>query len=267
MTRIIKYKPISPDLEKIVKPATHSDIRASLGLEGAVGEFFYINIEDLVPFHNQARRDFNEQEILSLADSIKGHGIRQPLTVQRFQDKYEVVSGERRLRAAKLAGLEKVPCIIINQDSQADAIALIENIHRKDLHPVELGIAYKNLLENGIFKNQSELAEKISINKSKVSEYVKFGSLESTVQQFILTNKITSRAKLRRVLKSYEKGDYQKIKEIIGMIASSKKIPIIRIISTETGINVEDKGISKLSTSEKNELKQCLIHLLEKCNI
>jgi len=125
--------------------------RSSIYTENFKGEFYNISVDKLIPFKNQARKIFDEKSMLNLAKTIKEHGIRQPLTVIPSDIRegcYEVISGERRLRAAKSIGMEKVPCIIIHDMLKAEEIALIENIQREDLHPVELLKAFSNLLHN-----------------------------------------------------------------------------------------------------------------------
>lgn len=263
MARKIKYKPVSEHLEKMAKPNVNSNTRASLGLDGTVGEFFYISVEDLIPFHNQARISFDENEILALAESIKIHGIRQPLTVFLSNNKYEVVSGERRLKAAKLIGLKKVPCIIIKDSAQADAIALIENIHRKDLHPIELGITYKNLLEKNIFNTQLELAEKISVPKSQISEYLKYADLDNEIKNYIINNKVYARDKLRSVVKACNSGHLEKAKRILGITPVSKvNFSVLRITSSNGDMKFQEKGIQKLSLQEKAILKNYLTKII-----
>jgi len=266
MTRKITYKPMSKELEKMVKPNTNSTLRPSLGLESMVGEFFYIPLDDLVPFHNQARKSFDEEEINSLADSIKMHGVRHPLTIMRVKNnKYEVISGERRLRAAKVAGLEKVPCIIINDIQQADAIALVENLHRKDLHPVELGQTYKNLLEAGVFKTQVELGNKISVTKSHVSEHLKYADLDQDIQKYIIENKVFSRDKLRQIIMANTKGEKDKIKKILGLEPSShNNFSVLRITSAQGQMKFQEKGLKQLTNFQKEELKKYLSVLIKK---
>lgn len=265
MVRKIRYKSISKDLEKMVRPNFNSSIRPSLGLEGSVGEFFFISVDDLIPFHNQARISFDEDEIISLAESIKIHGVRQPLTVLLINGKYEVISGERRLRAAKMIGMSKIPCIVINDEKQADTIALVENVHRKDLHPVELGITYKKLLDREIFSNQQELAEKISVNKSQVSEYIKYANFFPEIQRFIIENKVLSRDKLRGAVKAHENKDIELVKKIIGMnVRQRLNFSILRIITSQGQMKVQEKGIQKLSNLEKEKLKICLTKIIEK---
>jgi len=264
MTRNIRYKPISKDLEKMVKPIHNSHIRASVGLEGSIGEFYYISVDDLVPYHNQSRKIFDEEEINLLAESIKMYGVRQPLTVlSADNNKYEVVSGERRLRAAKQAGLNKVPCIIID-NNQADAIALIENIHRKNLHPLELANTYKNLLEGSIFSSQSELSLKISVAKSHISEYLKYADLPEEIQKQILNNKITSRDRLRKIIKAYENNDNLKVRELVGLsIPVKNNKSLVRVLLVEGKIKIQDKGLINLDKNERIELKKLLVKLIE----
>jgi ParB family transcriptional regulator, chromosome partitioning protein len=267
MTRKIRYKPVSKELEKIVKPVESPSLRASIGMEGAVGEFFYLSTEDLIPFKNQARITFDDKEIKELADSIKEYGVRQPLTVLRNEDKkYEVVSGERRLRAAKLIGLEKVPCIVLKHNEEADAVALIENVHRKDLHPIELGSAYRKLLEKNIFKSQDELAEKISVSKSKVSEYIKYSTLPHEIQSYIIEHNISSRDKLRALVSV--NNDIEKMKSLLGITKQiNENFSILRIAYKKGKITLQDSGIKKLSREDKDNLAQQLLDVIRQLSV
>lgn len=261
----IKYKAISKDLEKMAKPNEIPTARSGIGTDAAVGEFFYISVDDLTPFHNQARMVFDEKEISALADSIKENGIRQPLTVLADGSKYEVVSGERRLRAAKLAGLAKVPCILVEDKTKIDSIALVENIHRKDLHPVELGVAYKNLLVKGIFKNQAELSEKIAVSKGQVSEYLKYGDLEESVRKYIIEHNIISRDKLREILKAHSSNDNERIRKILGIGGTQNyrgNFSVLRVSFNGGTLETQEKGIKKLTELERFDLKKYLTRLL-----
>ncbi len=268
MPRKIKYKPISKELLEIAKPSKDSSARTSLGIEQTVGEFFFIPIEKLVPFRNQARKEFREEDLTELAKSIKEYGIRQPLTTMKIEgNKYEVISGERRLRAAKIAGLVKIPCIIIKDTVQADAIALVENIHRKDLHPVELGECYKKLIRNKIFSSQKELSSKVSVSESKVSEYINYSSMPSEIKEIVLKNNITSRDKLRDLVLACNNKDDNKISRILGIAKNQQEnFSIIRIMFNEGQMNVQDRGIKKLSKCDKKVLKSKLTKILESIN-
>jgi ParB family chromosome partitioning protein len=266
MARKIKYKPVSKELESIVKPSTNTPTRASVGLDKAVGEYYYINTEQLYPFKNQARKNFNYEDIKKLAISIKKYGIRQPLTVKKNEEgRYEVISGERRLRAAKEANLDKVPCIILAQDIEANAVALIENIHRKDLHPIELGIAYKKLIEGQVFENQEKLSEGVSVAKSKVSECIRLSNLPEDIKEYAIRKNIISRDKLRNLVNANENNDIEKMRSLIGISSSAhRNFSILRILFSEGEIKIQDSGIIKLPKKEKKILRDHLIRIANK---
>ena len=119
----------------------------SLTKEKAVNKVIEVDISRIVPNPAQPRREFNVADISSLADSIQHNGIIQPLTVRRWQDRYQLIAGERRLRAAKLSGLKAVPCIIIETNDRDSAIlALVENIQRQDLNFFEEALAIESLI-------------------------------------------------------------------------------------------------------------------------
>lgn len=248
--------------------SSNSTSRTSLGLERSVGEYFYISVDDLIPFANQARKSFAEEDINLLAASITQYGVRQPLTIIKSSidsSKYEVVSGERRLRAAKVAGLLKVPCIIIKDSNHSDAIALIENIHRTDLHPIELGIAYKALLDKGIFLSQTELASSIAMSEQSISENIKYASLPLEVQSQLIENNITNREKLRALVKAHATNNNANVSSSITMPLKEKKVfPVMRIKRTSSGMKFQVAGLGELNPKEKEELKKYLIDLLEK---
>lgn len=268
MVRKIKYKPISKELEGIVKPDSSTSTRVSVGLDKVVGEYYYINTEQLQPFKNQARKSFNIEEIKKLASSIKEYGIRQPLTVAKSIDgEYEVISGERRLRAAKEIGLNKVPCIILKEDMNADAVALVENIHRKDLHPIELGSAYRQLIESKVFKTQEELADSISVAKSKVSECIKLSKIPDDVKNFIIDKNIVSRDVLRKVLKANSDNDKEKMKRVVGLDTHKQnRFSVLRVMFSDGEIKVQDSGIKKLTDENKKEVIENLKNVVDKIN-
>src|SRR5574344_916862 len=118
-----------------------------------------INVDDIIPNRFQPRLAFKEEELKELSDSIKQHGIIQPLVLRQIGDKYEIIAGERRYKASCLAGLTQVPAVIMNVDDGKSAeIAVVENIQRKDLTAIEEAQSYKKLLDNGM--TQEELAQK-----------------------------------------------------------------------------------------------------------
>ena len=128
-----------------------------------------VKITQVEPNREQPRKDFDEDALLELADSIKQFGVLQPLLVQKKNDYYEIIAGERRWRAAKLAGLKEVPVLVREYTEQEVVeISLIENIQRENLNPIEEAIAYKRLLQEFHLK-QDEIAERVSKSRTAVT--------------------------------------------------------------------------------------------------
>ena len=150
-------------------------------------------IEDIIPNRFQPRLAFDDASLQDLASSIKQHGIIQPLVLRRKNDKYEIIAGERRYKAAKLAGLASVPAIISNLDDNASAeVAIVENIQRKDLTAIEEAKSYQALLDKG-YMTQEELARKMGLSQSAISNKLRLLTLDESVQNAILEGKISER--------------------------------------------------------------------------
>lgn len=151
-----------------------------------------VKITEVEPNREQPRKNFDEDALLELADSIKQFGIIQPLIVQKKDDYYEIIAGERRWRAAKLAGLKEVPVIIKNYtDQERVIIALIENIQRENLNPIEEAQAFKRLLNEFSLK-QDELAESVSKSRAAVTNSMRLLKLDDRVQQMVIDEKIST---------------------------------------------------------------------------
>ena len=151
-----------------------------------------IPINQVEPNREQPRKEFDEDALLELADSIKQYGILQPLIVQKRKDYYEIIAGERRWRAAKKAGLKEVPVIIREYtDQQVVEISLIENIQRENLNPIEEAMAFKKLLEEFNLK-QDEVAERVSKSRTAVTNSMRLLKLSEKVQQMIVDEMITT---------------------------------------------------------------------------
>lgn len=156
-------------------------------------EIVKINIEKVIPNIYQPRKYFNEEAIQELSQSIKQYGIIQPLTVRKRGDVFELVAGERRLRAAKLADLETVPCNIIDiTDSESAEIALLENLQREDLNYIEEAEAYYNLINDHKF-TQDELAKRMGKKQSTIANKLRLLKLSPEVRKICLENKLTER--------------------------------------------------------------------------
>lgn len=156
-------------------------------------EVVSINIDKVMPNLYQPRKYFNEEALDELSESIKEYGIIQPLTVRKMGELFELVAGERRLRAAKLANLETVPCNIIDiTDSESAEIALLENLQREDLNYIEEAEAYYNLIHEHNF-TQDELAKKMGKKQSTIANKLRLLKLGESVRNLCLENKLTER--------------------------------------------------------------------------
>lgn len=150
-----------------------------------------VKTSEIEPNREQPRKNFEEDTLLELAESIKQFGIIQPLIVQKKNDYYEIIAGERRWRAAKLAGLKEVPVIIKNYtDQEIVEISLIENIQRENLNPIEEAMAYKRLLSEFHLK-QDEVAERVSKSRTAVTNSMRLLKLDERVQQMVIDDMIS----------------------------------------------------------------------------
>lgn len=157
------------------------------------GQVVQVNLDDIIPNRFQPRIAFDEKALNELASSIKEHGIIQPLVLRKLGKKYEIIAGERRYKAATLAGLTTVPAVISNIDDNSSAeVALVENIQRRDLTPIEEARSYKNLLDKG-YLTQEQLAKKMGLSQSAISNKLRLLNLDNKVQQALLDGKISER--------------------------------------------------------------------------
>jgi len=149
------------------------------------------DINSIIPNPHQPRLSFNEEKIAELANSIKNHGIIQPLVVRRDGGRYEIIAGERRFQAAKLAGLQKVPVILRNaEEKEKLELALVENIQRYDLNAVEEARAYQKLHDE-YQMSQEEIADKVGKSRSAVANKIRLLSLPVEIQRALIEGKIT----------------------------------------------------------------------------
>lgn len=140
---------------------------------------------------NQPRKKFNEEKIVELADSIKEHGVIQPIVLKKVDEFYTIVAGERRWRASKFAGLMEIPAVVIDvTEKQILEISLIENIQREDLNPIEEALAFKRLIED-FSLTQEELASRIGKSRTAISNCMRLLQLDERVQEYIIEDVIT----------------------------------------------------------------------------
>lgn len=173
-----------------VKSKKDNSQRENSGLEK--GSETFVKITKVEPNREQPRKNFDEDSLLELAESIKQFGLLQPILVQDRDSYYEIIAGERRWRAAKMAGLKEVPVIIRNLTEQEIVeISLIENIQREDLNPIEEALAYKKLLTEFNLK-QDEVAERVSKSRTAVTNSMRLLKLSDEVQQMIIDDMIST---------------------------------------------------------------------------
>lgn len=174
---------------KVNKPEEKSEaeIKNEKSVEGVL-----ITINKVEPNRDQPRKNFDEDALLELSESIKQFGVLQPLLVQDKKGYYEIIAGERRWRAAKLAGLKEVPVIIKDlTDQEVVEISLIENIQRENLNPIEEAFAYKRLLTEFHLK-QDEVAERVSKSRTAVTNSMRLLKLNEKVQQMVIDDMIST---------------------------------------------------------------------------
>jgi len=260
--RKFRNRDISENLENLASAASKQNFRSSISMEDRVQEYHFIKASNIVPYKRQARKHFNTEDLEHLADTIREYGVRQPLTVIKTDEvgKYEVISGERRLRAARLAELEKVPCIILNDVQNTDAVALIENIQRSDLHPLEYADALTWLIkERG---DITSTAKKLGLSTSQVSELIKYSKIPTEIKDHLISNQIKTRDKLRKLSSLPDVESMNKYLGIIeGKPKSKRKKQIFSFHITDGKIQ---KNISSLKLTDKqrtdlmNELESLL---------
>ena len=178
--------------EKKPKTSAKTDVTEKKEEEVLKSGEIMVKINQVEPNRDQPRKDFDEDALVELADSIKQFGILQPLIVQKKKDYYEIIAGERRWRAAKIAGVKEVPVIVKEfTDQEIVEISLIENIQRENLNPIEEAMAYKRLLEEFNLK-QDEVAERVSKSRTAVTNSMRLLKLSPRVQQMIVDDMIST---------------------------------------------------------------------------
>jgi ParB family chromosome partitioning protein len=181
-----------PNAVEETKPKKEESAVAEKNSTEEKGPEVMVNITLIEPNRKQPRKNFDEDALQELADSIKQFGLLQPILVQDRKDHYEIIAGERRWRASRIAGLQEVPVIIRDYtDQEIVEISLIENIQREDLNPIEEAMAYKRLLEEFHLK-QDEVAERVSKSRAAVTNSVRLLKLSDEVQQMVIDEMIST---------------------------------------------------------------------------
>lgn len=211
-------------------------------------EIFEVPLEELRPNPYQPRKVFDENALRELADSIQKNGVFQPIIIKKSIKGYEIIAGERRFRAAKLAGLEKIPAIIRDfTEQQMIEIAVLENLQRENLNAIEEALAYRNMIQKlGI--TQEELSHRVSKSRSHVTNIIGLLRLPKEVQQMIADNQITMGH--ARALSKLEDND--KIIELAHQIVENK-LPVRNIEQMTEGNHYEKKVKIERKPKEVNK--------------
>ena len=200
-----------------------------------------LDVNDVLPNRFQPRIKFNEDSINELCESIKEHGVIQPIVVRSMGDKYEIIAGERRYKASLLAGKRTIPAVITNlNDKDSAEVALIENVQRKDLTPIEEAISYKKILDMG-YLTQEELAVKLGKTQSTVANKLRLLNLDEEVQEAVLEEKISERH-ARSLLKLSDVNQQRKM--------------LSKIIENRLTVRRTDEEIAKVLNGEADNEEQ-----------
>ena len=254
--------------DKKVKPAVSDKTEEKVKKEelNKSGEIM-VKINEVEPNREQPRKDFDEDALMELADSIKQFGILQPLLVQKKKDYYEIIAGERRWRAAKIAGIKEVPIIVKNYtDQEIVEISLIENIQRENLNPIEEAMAYKRLLEEFDLK-QDEVAERVSKSRTAVTNSMRLLKLSDRVQQMIVDDMIsTGHARALLAIDDEEqqymlankifdeKLSVRETEKLVKTLKNPKKeVKMKNIIGTKVSVNPKANGKGKIEIEYYSE--------------
>jgi ParB family transcriptional regulator, chromosome partitioning protein len=187
-----KKKALGRGLSAILESPETDITSKDISGEYVVGAIAHIPLDQIEPNPFQPRTNFDESELADLTLSIQENGIIQPITVRKIgYDKYQVISGERRLRASKIAGIQELPAFIrVANDEQMVELALVENIQRQELNPLEIAISFQRLLEECQMK-QEDLSQRVGKDRSTVANYIRLLKLPTEIQIAIRDNKIT----------------------------------------------------------------------------
>ncbi len=202
----------------------------------------HVPVDNIRPNPHQPRKEFNEERLEELADSIDAHGLIQPITVRYIGEKrFELISGERRLRAAKLAGMEEIPSYIREvNDDDIISYALIENIQREDLNPIEVAMGYQRLVEEAGY-TQAEVAERVGKNRSTVTNMLRLLNLPAFIQAGLRDQKI-SMGHARALLSIDDEDDQEEVYN--------------KIIDNGYSVRKTEKVIRKLNEDQQKDSEQ-----------
>ncbi|WP_026526253.1 ParB/RepB/Spo0J family partition protein [Butyrivibrio sp. VCD2006] len=243
-------------LDALIAPAPAS--KNTVDAKTEEGQVVKVNITKVEPNRDQPRKVFDEDKLLELADSIKQYGIINPLIVQDRKDHYEIIGGERRWRAAKKAGLKEVPVIIMNLTEQEIAeYALIDNIQRDDLNPIDEALAFKKLIDDFGY-TQDVVAEKVSKSRVAITNSLRLLKLCEEVRQMVIDGKLST-GHARAIISIENKEEQLKIAEQI--FDQKMSVRDTEKLVKNLGKTPKKKNVSKINPSIESAYRE----LEEKC--
>jgi len=244
----IKRKALGKGLEELFssEPMSFDDMEKKVLEETPKDEIINVKIDDLRPNPYQPRKIFDEESLKELSDSIKEHGVFQPIIVKKSIKGYDIIAGERRVKASKMAGLTEIPAIVRDfNDEEMMEIALLENLEREDLTPIEEAEAYKNLIEK-LQITQEELSKRIGKSRSYITNTLGILTLPENVKNLVNDKKLSmGHAKVLSKLESKEEIDtlankvvkdklsVHELEDIINDEHKEKKVKIKKIKDTK----------------------------------
>ncbi len=233
---MIKKSPLGRGLDSLIPKST--DTRSVLE----------VDITDIIPNQNQPRVSFDDEKLLDLANSIKEKGVIQPLIVTSSNGKYQIIAGERRWRAAGIAGLKKVPVIVKSIDSEKEKLelALIENIQREDLNPVEVAKAYKSLMEKYDY-TQEQLSQIVGKNRSTIANSLRLLTLHPKILEALSQNLISE----------------GHARTLVGLESSVALQILQKIIDKKLSVRDVENLVKKLNSPKKAEKEQSVDIFIE----
>lgn len=216
-----------------------------------------VKINQVEPNKNQPRKSFDQDKLLQMSESIKAHGIIQPIVVRKINDKYEIIAGERRWRAARIAGLEKVPIVIKElTDKQLVEAALIENLQREDLNAIEEALGYERLI-NEFKLTQESVSKIIGKSRSAIANILRLLYLDERVKRMISTNQISSGHARALVVVQDKDFQYEIAKKIVDNELSVRETEKL-LTAVENKKQVKKKENNPIYIDLEDELKSIL---------
>lgn len=247
----IKVREGNPHLRQLYSTARTTAGATHSALKNTTFLVNFIPTDKIDPSKHQIRTHFAPEEIEALAASIKEHGVLQPILVVQDGDRYQVIAGERRLRASKMAGLDRVPARVLSAaDREAQEINLRENLDRVDLHPIEEGEGYLTLLEQQYYTSHDSIAKAFGKPKSRVTECISFTRLPMETKAELLAVGTKSRALLRKLLNTPPEHHMEVIKTAMGF-EETGELPF----KTPEGMEATAAATERLASKPKREVK------------